>query len=130
MELGTLLRWTARTLGAISALLLLAFAFGGSEHLHFAGDEAIAFLLFPVGVMLGFAVAWWRDLSGGLITVASLALFYLYMHALGKWPPGPYFLLFAAPAFLHIASALIARRKRGDGVHVGGRRGAGDDRDP
>ena len=110
MALGTFLRWSARTLGIISALLLLAFVFGGSEHLDFTAHEAFAFLLFPVGVMLGFAVAWWRDMAGGLITVASLVVFYLYMGALGEWPRGPYFLLFAVPAFLHIASALLARR--------------------
>jgi hypothetical protein len=60
-------------------------------------------------------MAWRRELAGGLITVGSLALFYPVMFALrGRWPTGPYFLLFAAPGFLHLASALIAaRRERG-----------------
>lgn len=129
MRLATFLRWTARTLGIISALLLLAFAFGGGERLDLSGGEGLAFLLFPVGVMVGFAVAWWRDLAGGLIAIASLAAFYLSMRTRGGWPPGPYFVLFAAPAFLHVASALVARRTDADGVHRDDGRGRGDERE-
>ena len=117
MRPQSILRWTARAWGVASTLLLLAFAFGGREHLRFTAGEAVAFLLFPVGVMAGFAVAWRRELTGGLATVGSLALFYLYVYARsGRWL-GPYFLLFAAPGFLHVASALIAGRGgRGAGI--------------
>ncbi len=97
MRLETVLRWTARVWGIASALLLLAFAFGGREHLRFTVGEAIAFLFFPVGVMAGFAVAWRRELVGGLVTVGSITYFSLYMLAWsGRWL-GPYFLLFAPP---------------------------------
>lgn len=127
MRPETVLRWTARVLGVASALLLLAFAFGGREHLRFTTGEAVAFLLFPVGVMAGFAVAWRRELAGGLVTVGSLALFYLYVLAWsGRWL-GPYFLLFAAPGFLHVAGALMARRvERGAGIARPGDPGDGD----
>lgn len=111
MKPEVLLRWTARVWGVASTLLLLAFAFGGREHLRFTMDEFIAFLLFPVGVVAGFAIAWRRELTGGLVTVGSLALFYLYMFVLGGRWVGPYFLVFAAPGFLHIASALLAARR-------------------
>jgi hypothetical protein len=114
MKVDTALRWTARTWGVASALLLIAFAFGGGEHLRFSAREAIAFLFFPVGVVAGFAIAWWRDLIGGLVTVGSLALFYVYLFGLGGGlPASPYFLLFAAPGFLHIAVALLAGRRHG-----------------
>lgn len=74
--------------------------------------EAVAFLFFPVGVVVGLVVAWRRELVGSLITVGSLVLFYLYMSAWGSLrPPGPYFLLFAAPGFLHLASALLVARR-------------------
>src|SRR5262249_20274597 len=101
--------------GIASALLLMAFAFGGREHLRFTAVSAAVFLLFPVGVVAGFVLAWWRELAGGLVTVGSLALFYLLLFAWNGWVPRtPYFLLFAAPGFLHLASALItARRGRG-----------------
>ena len=112
MRPEVILCWVARAWGVASTLLLLAFAFGGQEHVRFTAAEAVAFLFFPVGVMAGFAVAWRRELAGGLVTVGSLALFYFYLFALsGRWPSGPYFLLFAAPGFLHVASALIAARR-------------------
>ena len=65
------MRWIARTWGIASALLLLVFAFGGREHLRFNVGEAIAFLLFPVGVIVGFVISWWRELTGGLVTSRS-----------------------------------------------------------
>jgi hypothetical protein len=113
MTAETIVRWAARTWSVASTLLLVAFAFGGREHLRFTTGEAVGFLFFPVGVVAGFVVAWRRELAGGLITVASLTLFYLYLFAWGsRRPPGPYFLLFAAPGFLHLVNALLVARKR------------------
>lgn len=104
------LRWVARAWGLVSAALLLAFMFGGREHFRPTMNEALALALFPGGVVAGFALAWWRDLVGGLVTTGSLALFYLLLFAWnGRVPGGPYFLLFAAPGFLHVATALMAR---------------------
>lgn len=111
MRTVTVVRWIARIWGAASILILLAFAFGGGEHLRFTASEAVAFLFFPIGVIAGLAVAWWRELAGGLITVASLAAFYLYALAINDRWVGPYFLLFAAPGFIHLAIALMAGRK-------------------
>jgi hypothetical protein len=93
--------------GVASTLLLLAFAFGGREHLRLAAGEALLFLFFPVGVIVGFFVAWWRELAGGLITVVSLALFGASLFLAKGQMLGGYFFLFAAPGFLHITSALI-----------------------
>ncbi len=116
MRAATVLRWTGRVWGVASAALLAAFAFGGRENLQFTLATAAAFALFPVGVIVGFAVAWWRELVGGLVSVGSLALFYLYMLVIsGRWV-GPYFLLFAAPGFLHVAAALLAARRGRGGL--------------
>ena len=110
MKADTVLRWTARAWGGASALLLCAFAFGGREHLRFAPAEAVAFLLFPIGVVVGFAIAWRRELAGGLMTVASFAAFSLYLFAWsGRWPCF-FFYLFAAPGLLHVAAALMPPR--------------------
>jgi hypothetical protein len=112
MRLETVLRWVARAWGVASALLLLAFAFGGREHFRPTAGEAVALLLFPGGVVAGFLLAWRREVAGGLVTVGSLALFHLYEFAAsGRWWLGPYFLLFAAPGFLHIAAALLGARR-------------------
>jgi len=124
------LRWVARAWGVASTLLLLAFMFGGREHLRPTANQAIGLLCFPVGVIAGFAVAWRREGVGGLITLGSLALFYVWMLARdGRFPAGPYFLLLAAPGFLHATSALIAGcRGRGVGIAhpVGSPGGLGD----
>jgi hypothetical protein len=105
------LGWIARAWGIASALLLCAFAFGGRENLRFTLATGAAFLFFPVGVVAGFAVAWWHELAGGLVTMGSLVMFYLLFFAMNGWAPGAaYFLLFAAPGFLHVANALIATR--------------------
>jgi hypothetical protein len=87
MRAVAVLRWTARAWGIASALLLLGFAFGGREHVRFTAGEAVGFLLFPLGVIAGFAVAWRRELVGGLVTVGSLALFYLCSPATAGYPP-------------------------------------------
>jgi hypothetical protein len=127
MRLEAVLRWSARVWGIASALLLLAFAFGGREHLRLTAGETLGFLLFPVGVIAGFAVSWRRELAGGLVTVGSLALFYLLLFARdGRLPAGPYFLLFAAPGFLHVASALLAAGGLGARPPVGSRGGPGN----
>jgi hypothetical protein len=110
IRLESILRWTARIWGIASTLLLLAFAFGGREHLRFTAAEALGFLFFPVGVVAGFAVAWRRELAGGIVTVASLALFGVYLFLGSGHLLGIYFFLFAAPGFLHVLSALLASR--------------------
>lgn len=113
MRLATGFRWMARVWGVASTLLLLAFAFGGAEHLRPTASEAVGLLLFPVGVVIGFGLAWWREGLGGLVTVVSLALFYVWLFARsGRLDVGPYFLLFAAPGVLHLASAILRRSHR------------------
>lgn len=120
MSTGAILRWAARVWGVASTLLLLAFAFGGREHFQLTAVEAVGFLCFPVGVIVGFVLAWWRQLAGGLVTVGSLTLFYLWLFARdGRLAAGPYFILFAAPGFLHIASALLAARGRNTATGAG-----------
>jgi hypothetical protein len=116
MQLNVVLRWTARVWSIASVLFILAFVVGGRESVRPTANEAVGLLLFPLGVVAGFGIAWWRENVGGLITVGSVALFYLWMFARdGRLPAGPYFLLLAAPGFLHIASALLAR-SRGMGI--------------
>lgn len=105
------LRWIARVWGVLSTGLLLAFAFGGQEDFRPTASEAVGLLLFPSGVIVGFVVAWRHQGVGGLITMGSLAFFYAWHYARsGRFPTGPYFLLFAAPGAIHIASALLAKR--------------------
>jgi hypothetical protein len=112
MRLSAVLRWTARVWGIASFLFILAFVVGGAESMRPTAGEAFGLLLFPLGVVVGFAIAWWREGVGGLVSVGSLALFYLWMLGRdGRLPAGPYFLLLAAPGFLHTANALFCRSR-------------------
>lgn len=116
MKLNRVLTWIARVWGICSFLLIAAFMFGGTESMRPTVNEAIGLLLFPVGVLVGFAIAWWREGTGGLVAVSSFAFFYVWLFVRdGRLPIGPYFLLFAAPGFIHFGNALWARvqSKRG-----------------
>lgn len=108
MKVATALRWIAHVWGVASFLLILAFVAGGAESMRPTTSEAVGLLLFPLGVLLGFGIAWWHEGVGGLVTLGSLALFYLWMFGRdGKLPTGPYFVLLALPGFLHTASAYL-----------------------
>jgi hypothetical protein len=123
-----ILRWIAHAWSLASAALLFAFAFGGREHVRFTAGEAASFLLFPGGVVAGFAIAWRSELVGGMITIGSLAMFYLLrLVTVGLPPPGPYFLLFAAPGFLHVVVALRGSRFGEQHLFLRGHRGHSGD---
>ncbi len=107
MSWTILLKWIAHALALASTAMLLFFMFGGSESLRPNLRELMLMLFFPVGVILGFALAWWREGLGGGVTVTSLIIFYLMMFVFsGRINLGPYFLLFSLPGFLHLANAI------------------------
>jgi hypothetical protein len=96
---GVCVRWTAR----LTSLLTLAFvvlAAAVPARPPTIG-EAVALAFFPAGVLVGFAIAWWWDGLGGLVSLASLVAFYVWMTIRDGAPPrGPYFAILAAPALL------------------------------
>ena len=101
--------------GIASTLVLIAFVWSRPEHPRFTMGAAIAFLLFPIAVTAGFAVAWRRELLGGLIAVGSFALFNIFVVVCGgRWPLNGYFLALVAPGFLHLANALFVSRGAND----------------
>ncbi len=110
MHIETILRWTARIWGIATFLVIIAFVAGGAESMRPTASEAVGLLLFPVGTLVGLALAWWREGLGGLVTVASLALFYVWIVIRGGHiPSSPYFLLLAAPGFLHLVNAFLVK---------------------
>lgn len=112
LELAT--RWGARISAAGSLLLLSAFIFGGNEQ-STAGPTAtqwIGLAFFPIGIIVGLLVAYWKEIPGGGITVLSLAGFYVWHFVVsGKLSCGPWFALFAAPGFLFLVAGLVARHR-------------------
>ncbi|XVJ59878.1 MAG: hypothetical protein HEQ23_10930 [Tepidisphaera sp.] len=107
------LRWVARAASVVSIGLLAAFAFGGGEPGLPTAKEWVALAFFPVGVVAGMVLAWWKEVPGGLVTAASLAAFYGVMYAeRGAVPGGPFFVLFSLPGLVLLVCGLLDRRAR------------------
>jgi len=97
-------------LGSIASIGLLVMLFR-NELLHpseISRMEWVGLLFFPIGVVTGMVVAWWKEGIGSTITVASLlGLYvvygYLFRNHLGGWV----FIVFASPGFLFLLHWLL-----------------------
>jgi hypothetical protein len=105
IELGfpmALIEFLARV-GSVMSITLLVLLFQ-AEALHpseIAPSEWVGLVFFPIGVIVGLAIAWWKEGLGISITVGSLLAFYfvygyLLQYQIGGWA----FVMFASPAFL------------------------------
>ena len=110
------LRWTARLLSFLSIAFVLLIFIG--ELLHptappiFSLRDIIAMLFFPFGVCHGLLLAWRREFTGGIVSLTSLAGFYLTLFAFDqRFPRGPYFLLVAMPGFFFLTAWYLSRQK-------------------
>ena len=89
--------------GSVMSITLLVLLFQ-AEALHpseIAPGEWFGLVFFPIGVMAGLAIAWWKEGLGISITLGSLLAFYfvygyLLQYHIGGWA----FIMFASPAFL------------------------------
>jgi len=107
------LNWIARiwSLAGISFVLLFVFGeFFGGHGMRPTATEWLGLALWPGGVGIGLAVAWFRKGLGGAIAIGSLAGFYLWnLLDRGRFPSGPYFFLVAAPGVLFLLLSLLPR---------------------
>jgi hypothetical protein len=91
--------------GSIASITMLILLFQ-AEGLHPSGiapREWIGLLFFPLGVILGMVVAWWKEGVGSAITLASLVGFYgVYGYVMGSHIGGWAFVVFASPGFLFL----------------------------
>jgi len=109
------IRWTARILsGLIVILILFIFigegmsdGFGG--FLHLTLRENLMTLAF-IGVFIGLIIGWKWELTGGILILAGLILFYLLDFLFsGTFPRGVIFPYFAIPGILFILSGLLSK---------------------
>ncbi|HSE34270.1 MAG TPA: hypothetical protein VLA93_22035 [Pyrinomonadaceae bacterium] len=110
-----IIRWTARITSVISTLILSLFVFGEPFPVRkITGVEWLGLMLFPVGVVIGFAVAWWREGLGSTISIGSLVAFYIVFVFVMNEPltDGGWFLVFAFPGFLFLISSLMTGSKK------------------
>ena len=90
-------------------LLLLLFQREALHPLEVAPREWFALLFFPVGVMIGMVIAWWKEGVGSLVTVGSLVAFYIvYGYLLRNHLGGWAFIVFASPGFLFLLHWLLS----------------------
>jgi hypothetical protein len=107
----TLIEWLAR-IGSIASITLLIMLFQ-AEALHpsqVASKEWAALVFFPIGIVIGLMIAWWREGVGASLTLISLLAFYfvygyLFRYHISGWA----FVLFASPAFLFLFHWLLYR---------------------
>ena len=111
---ATALNWVALIWSLASIAFVLIFLFGEVLSGHGAKPTAaewIGLALWPGGVVVGLALAWFRNGLGGAIAIGSLIAFYVWsLLERGTFPGGPYFLLVAAPGILFLLSSLLSRR--------------------
>lgn len=114
IEIGfplALLKFLAR-LGSVTSitLLLLLFraeAFNPSE---VPPRQWYGLIFFPIGVIIGMIVAWWKEGLGVSVTLLSLLAFYfVYGYLLRYHVAGWAFVIFASPAFLFLLHWLLSR---------------------
>lgn len=110
-----IIRWTARVTSVISTFILSLFVFGEPFPVtKITGTEWLGLMLFPVGVVIGFAIAWWRERLGGLITLGSLLAFYMvFVFVMNeRLTEGAWFLVFAFPGLLFLVTSLMTSSKK------------------
>lgn len=104
------LRWSARLLSAVTIGFILLFMFGQEANWSaVTARDAVGLLFFPFGLMLGLVLGWRREMAGGLISVGSMALFFLVYGLvinravfMGWW-----FLILSIPGVLFLVYALL-----------------------
>ena len=110
---ASVIKWIARVFSIVFIGIILMFFFGEtdfSQPVQFTSAEWIGLLFFPMGIVIGMIVGWWREGIGAGITVGSLLAFYLLdLIVTGTFPSGPFFVLFASPGILFGVSWLLSR---------------------
>ena len=104
-----LIEWLARV-GSIASitLLLMLFAGEGLHPSHVTAKQWVALFFFPIGIMVGMVIAWWKEGVGAAITLGSLVAFYFVYGYLMKYHIGGWaFIVFASPGFLFLLHWLL-----------------------
>ena len=92
-------------------LLLMLFAGEGLHPSHVTARQWVGLFFFPIGIMIGMVIAWWKEGVGGAITLGSLLAFYLvYGYLMRYHIAGWAFVVFASPGFLFLLHWLLGRK--------------------
>jgi hypothetical protein len=114
LKVRGVLRWSARSASVVVVMLLLLFVWG-EDFSKVRAREWVGLSFFPLGVVVGLALAWRREALGAFVAASSLSAFYLvYGVLLGGRVGGPWFLVFTSPAALFFASWAWERARRAE----------------
>ena len=105
-----LLRWSARVL-SLSAVFLMLLVMGGRSSVSLTFVELVGLFFFPLGVLVGYFVAWRYELYGGSISLVAIAAYYLVYGSLllGSMPNSWVFAAFGLPGLLFAAHGVLSR---------------------
>ena len=91
--------------GSIASITLLLTLFVG-EGFHpseVTARQWVGLAFFPIGVIAGMVIAWWREGVGAAITLGSLlGLYLVYGYFMRYHIAGWAFIVFASPGFLFL----------------------------
>ena len=91
-------------------LLLMLFQAEALNPSEITNRRWLGLVFFPIGVMLGLIIAWWKEGLGVSVTLLSLLAFYLvYGYLLRYHIAGWAFVLFASPSLLFLVHWLFYR---------------------
>jgi glucose-6-phosphate-specific signal transduction histidine kinase len=107
-----ILRWIARLLSIATIGFISLFLFDReSNWSDVRPQEMIGLVFFPFGLMFGLMLAWRRELAGGLVSVASIILFYLVygLFVLGSMNFGMWIPMLAVPGVVFLVYSVFRR---------------------
>jgi len=96
--------------GSIASITLLILLFMGDavRPSEISRNEWAGLVFFPIGVVIGMVIAWWKEGVGSVLTVASLIGFYMvYGYLLSNHIGGWWFIIFASPGFLFLLHCVL-----------------------
>lgn len=109
----TILLWSARIVGGLVVLVIGFTVVPEMMRADPAKGEGLPdlqarleFFCFPVLALLGLLVAYWSPLIGGAISLAGMALFFMFRPSLAS---DPFMLAMWIPGGLYVVYALLAR---------------------
>jgi hypothetical protein len=106
--------------GSIASITLLLMLFWGEglHPSHITAKQWVGLFFFPLGVIVGMVIAWWKEGVGAAITLGSLLALYLVYGYLMRYHVASWvFVVFASPGFLFLLHWLLYR---GENKHAMG----------
>ncbi len=113
----SIIGWIARSLSILTVGLLALFLIGEPTNLRTVSVQTLLLIVFfPLGLIVGLVIGWWRELAGGIVSAGCLVAFCLLNWTFNGRPPNVApLLIFAVPGALFIIAGIIRPRRAAAG---------------